>query len=203
MGLRQRISKMWASDCTCRAKFSLLAFVGSPLFVGVTGFLVVGNAAFIGYQTDAHFQRLSDRHALEPAIINHINRAFAICFVTEVIMRLLARRTGFFTAHDWKWNLFDAGLVCTSVLDEVLAAEVNFSASRVFRVFRTARVLRIIRIVPSFRELREMLGSILGSLRSVCWAITLLSLIMYLFCGFVHARCHQHYRARWCNGAEI
>jgi len=58
---------------------------------------------------------------------------------------------------------------------------VNFSASRVLRVFRMARVLRIVRVVESFQELREMLCSILGSLKSVCWAITLLAIIMYLF----------------------
>jgi len=93
----------------------------------------------------------------------------------------LAHKVQFFIASDWKWNVFDLTLVGLSVMDELMASQVNLSASRIIRVFRMARVLRIIRIVEAFRELREMLCTIIVSLRSVFWALVLLLLVMYLF----------------------
>jgi len=77
--------------------------------------------------------------------------------------------------------VFDAVLVATSVIDELLTTQVDLSHVRMLRVFRMASVLRIIRIIETFRELREMLCAVIASVKSIFWAFVLLCSIMYLF----------------------
>jgi len=187
--LRQRVSMAIQKSATLYTRNGgrscLDSIVENPCFTGIIGVVVILNSLFIGAQAHEHFKRLSatttGTTTEQSLLFKRINQVFACIFVAELSFRLLAHRLRFFTGDNWKWNIFDAILVCTSALDELLQTGVNFSASRVLRVFRMARVLRIVRVVESFRELREMMCSILGSLKSVCWAITLLAIIMYLF----------------------
>eukprot|EP00415_Alexandrium_ostenfeldii_P000604 UN0604 len=57
----------------------------------------------------------------------------------------------------------------------------NISAQRVIRVVRVVRVARVIRIMRFFRELRMMIFSILGSMKSLLWAMLVLAMTFYLF----------------------
>jgi len=183
--LSQRVSaSMQKSAVLCKINGSngcLVSIAESPCVTGFITVAVILNSLFIGAQVHENFKRLSKPTAEEPPLFKYVNQAFACIFVTELSLRLIAHKLRFFTGEDWRWNVFDAMLGCTSAIDVLLERGVNLSASRIFRVFRMARVLRIIRVVESFHELREMLCSILGSLKSLCWAITLLGIIMYLF----------------------
>eukprot|EP00931_Biecheleriopsis_adriatica_P110578 TRINITY_DN84870_c0_g1_i1.p1 TRINITY_DN84870_c0_g1~~TRINITY_DN84870_c0_g1_i1.p1 ORF type:complete len:327 (-),score=59.95 TRINITY_DN84870_c0_g1_i1:150-983(-) len=49
------------------------------------------------------------------------------------------------------------------------------------RVARLLRLVRIVRVVSFFRSLRVLIQSIIGTLKSVVWALLLLILIMYTF----------------------
>jgi len=69
----------------------------------------------------------------------------------------------------------------TLALDEIVNSTLDLSAARILRVFRMVRVLRIIRIVGPLCELREMLCSLIAALKSMCWSLLLLSLVLYLF----------------------
>jgi len=182
--ISQRVAsfvKRCASLCQKPTHDSLLNFVESSGFFGFTGVLIILNSCFIGYQTDIQFKQAMSETNDPRTASSYLSRAFAALFLAELLLRLLARRMNFFTASDWKWNSFDAFLVVTSVMDEVMTSQVNFSATRILRVFRMARVLRIIRIVGAFRELREMLCSVISSLKSIFWALVLLCLVIYLF----------------------
>lgn len=57
----------------------------------------------------------------------------------------------------------------------------NFSFMRVLRILRLIRIIRVIRILRLIGELRTIVASILGSLRSLCWTVVLLFLLVYVF----------------------
>ena len=57
----------------------------------------------------------------------------------------------------------------------------NFRLMRLIRVGRLFRVVRIMKVVRLFRSLRTLVQSLVGTLKSLAWAMVLLSLIMYIF----------------------
>lgn len=118
-----------------------------------------------------------------PNFFRIVNRVFTACFCAELLIRLLAYRIVWFTGEDWKWNVFDALLVLSAIVQEVFESA-NISFIRVLRVVRVIRVARIIRVLRFFRELRRMVCAIGACLASLTWAFLLLLLIMYIFAVF-------------------
>merc|ERR1719410_2607233 len=69
-----------------------------------------------------------------------------------------------------------------AVIENVASNETGgISSLRVLKGLRIFRVLRVIRVLRFFRDLRMMACSIMQSLGSLCWAMLLLLVIMYLF----------------------
>lgn len=59
-------------------------------------------------------------------------------------------------------------------------ANSNLRALRLLRVGRLFRVVRIIRVVKFFRSLRTLVHSLVGTLRSLFWALLLLFLVTHV-----------------------
>lgn len=57
----------------------------------------------------------------------------------------------------------------------------NFALIRVMRMVRIVRIARIVRILRFFKELRLMIYSIMGSLKTLLWVELVLSLMFYMF----------------------
>ena len=89
-----------------------------------------------------------------------INWSLTRGFAPELLNRMLALRWYWLTSADKAWNLFDAMLLFTALLQEVLNG-MNLSILRIFRILRVARVARVVRVVRFFTQLLRMLLSIL------------------------------------------
>lgn len=63
--------------------------------------------------------------------------------------------------------------------------KIDLSGLKVLRMLRLARILRIVKVVRFFSELRIMVNGVIGSARSLCWALLLILLVNFLF------HCHQ------------
>lgn len=64
----------------------------------------------------------------------------------------------------------------------------NVSFMRVLRLMKMCKLLRMIRLMKAFRELRLILDSIMGSLKSMLWAIVLVLTVSFMFgIAFVQA----------------
>lgn len=113
---------------------------------------------------------------------------FGIAFAVEITVRMLALELRFFVGYEWRWNLFDVGLVLSSITELSFSSSqsMNWNLSfirvvRVLRLVRSFRMIRILRFASVFRELRLMLLAILSSAKPLLWAILLLVFIVYLF----------------------
>jgi len=104
-------------------------------------------------------------------------------FILELLVRVGAHQGQFCAGQDWKWNLFDAIMVCASLLELGLLVSFNLSYIRLLRVLRVARSLRMIHLIkfPGLRNLRLMLMAIIGSAVPLLWAGLVLVILMFFF----------------------
>jgi hypothetical protein len=92
--------------------------------------------------------------------------------------------------HDWKWNIFDSTIVLLHLMDVILEHALgndssvrmpkNVNFMRILRILRLVRIVRLVRVLRYFQELRTMVSSIIGSLKSLLWTIVLVALLIYV-----------------------
>jgi len=146
--------------------------------------VVILNTSFIGWQVQHHAV-----HEAPPASQSAIEFVFCMVFLTEILVRWWPEGRYFFSSADWGWNLFDSVVVFMMLAEEALQVAMEHSASflsklsmvRILRVVRIVRVIRVIRVLKFFRELRMMIHQILGSLKSLLWAMLVLVMMFYVF----------------------
>lgn len=159
-------------------------FVGSASFDYLSGALVLGNAVVIGVQTDHMAQTTNE---LPPIHFRIMDSIFCVLFTSELLCRFVASGWSLFSRANWKWSTFDCLLVGLQIVDEIVSyattgsSGLNFSFMRVLRILRLIRVLRIIRILRLIGELRAIVSSIMGSLRSLAWTVVLIFMMVYIF----------------------
>jgi len=91
----------------------------------------------------------------------------------------------FCRTESWVWNVFDATLVLVQLGEQIIGFFANvgvnkLSMMRILRVLRLVRIVRMVRILRLIGELRTLVASLAGSIRSLCWTVLLLILIMYV-----------------------
>jgi len=182
----------------CRRHIS--RFVQGASFDYISGALVVLNAITLGLQTDWQARHVT---AEVPMGFRVIEIFFCVVFTLEVLLRIVGYGCDFFARQHVMWHLFDSFLVITQLLEEFMraieslgwietadesgksssggsAVTSNLGVLRVVRILRLIRVMRLMRIVRLVGELRTLVSSIVGSLKSLIWAVALLFLMMYV-----------------------
>lgn len=168
--------------------------VNTKRFNFVVFTLIVANAALIGYE--AHINMLESleqfnghRHGNfensyeRPSWLAVADVIFNIGFILELGFRLLAHEGHFCIAQEWRWNMFDAFMVGSSMVEIVLLISFNVGYIRVLRVLRVARSFRMIHLLKftHLRNLRLMLRAVIGSAIPLLWAGVILMIVMFLF----------------------
>jgi len=156
--------------------------VAHKLFDLTSALLIISNAAFIGVQAQCCSHPDNENETL-----NACFSVYTILFLIELLIRLFAFRLDFFIDQTWAWNLTDFVIVLISVLEAIIQLAAGdagdgaqgFSMVRMVRIMRIVRIVRIIRIFRFFKDLRVLVLSIMSAMRSLFWALILLSLIMY------------------------
>eukprot|EP00435_Cladocopium_sp_Y103_P059700 s1541_g21.t1 len=154
--------------------------------------VVLTNSLYLGVQLEYHAVA---KDSSADTLFLYIHIVYAVLFTVEVGLRLLA--DGFwkyFCASEWAWNLLDVFIVSSSWIELIIdvltpgtpgtpnrGTNTNLRLIRLLRVGRLFRVVRIIRVVRLFRSLRTLVQSLVGTLKTLFWALLLLFLIMYIF----------------------
>jgi len=83
---------------------------------------------------------------------------------------------------DWHWNAFDSIVVIAQVLSEfAVVTNAGMNIFRLVRLLRLLRIARLFRIIHLVVELRSIVSSIVGSFRSVLWALLLFLVMIFSF----------------------
>jgi len=181
---------------------SLSRFTRSVKYEWASGTLIIVNALFMGLQTEIMAQKAREDAQLglklppaEPLSLMICAALFTAFFTFDLVIRWIGEGLfGFFQGGELGWCIFDIIIVGLSIVDSVFgfvtwsaekADEDNplgsISVLRVLRVARVVKLARVIRLMSFFRELRLMVYSILGCLKSLLWATLILSMTFYVF----------------------
>lgn len=159
----------------------LARIVQSENFDLFCGLMILINAVLIGAETEylTQHQQVSNE-------LRHSQAALNVWYIVEICLRLATQRCLFFYGNDSRWNLFDAFLVTTSLLDLVAESAIatNMNGTRVIRAIRLMRItrtLRVIRVLRYLAEFRRMVYAMSASLQTLFWSLVLLLFLMYTF----------------------
>ena len=115
-------------------------------------------------------------------VLYGFNVFFTAVFCLEAALKLFAYGLDYFKRG---WNIFDFTIALVSLLDVVLdsislALPVNPTLLRMLRVLRLAR---LVRLVKRLKNIRKLLMTILFAGPSLLNVITLLFVVMFVFCA--------------------
>eukprot|EP00443_Scrippsiella_acuminata_P101835 CAMPEP_0115603630 /NCGR_PEP_ID=MMETSP0272-20121206/16523_1 /TAXON_ID=71861 /ORGANISM="Scrippsiella trochoidea, Strain CCMP3099" /LENGTH=487 /DNA_ID=CAMNT_0003039151 /DNA_START=174 /DNA_END=1634 /DNA_ORIENTATION=+ len=198
-------------------KYSWRERVGSFVcrFDYVSGLLVFANAITLGVQTD-----FMARHVdldVVPLFFRILELFFCAVFTGEILLRIYVYRGYFFQMADWRWNLFDIVIVSMQVGEEALMVILNhvsepsqlfgvassLTVMRILRVMRLVRIIRLVRVMRLIGELRTLVMSIAGSMKSLCWAISLLFLLIYIIGVYITQIVSDHRASKRLTDAAV
>eukprot|EP00929_Paragymnodinium_shiwhaense_P048465 TRINITY_DN24498_c0_g1_i1.p1 TRINITY_DN24498_c0_g1~~TRINITY_DN24498_c0_g1_i1.p1 ORF type:complete len:712 (+),score=183.99 TRINITY_DN24498_c0_g1_i1:81-2216(+) len=170
---------------------NLTEVISSTRFDNAVGFVILLNAVVIGLQTE--YQAVEQTEEV-PLVFFIFEQLFCIWFTGELTLRLFVFRFRFFSLWQagWLWNYFDFFVVSAQLAEialDLIARNIEFDAKnlrvlRVLRILRLVRILRVVRVLHLISELRTIVSSISGSLKSLGWTIVLLLLLIYIVAVF-------------------
>lgn len=193
--------RTWRSSLWSDEKDTHLGhFITSTTFDAVCATVICINACTMGYAAQDEMDQVLERlratgplatisaEGLQSNSLRLLSYSFSAFYALELFLKLKVFRLRFFCNEDKLWNLLDTFLLLTAVYDIVLdivreatGFRMNMTWMRVLRLLKMLKMLRMVRVMKFFRELRIMLYSIVGSVRTLFWSILMLMLIMYIF----------------------
>lgn len=180
---------------------SLVEHPGFDIFFGI---VVLTNAAFLGIDLQLTLTGSDGDELLSLRIIQYL---YTFLFAAELLLRVVAHGKGFLFSEDWMWSVLDIFIVMTSlwevvagILQEVVESDVGsingISSLKAARIIRLTRILKTVRVIRLFRfvlALRTLITSIFSTMKSLFWALMLLTLIVYVF-AILFAQAINDYR---------
>ena len=161
--------------------------VSSTYFEWFCASLILLCALLIGAEAHWNIQNIGVQ---PPVTFRVLNTSFNLLFTIELVLRVLVEGAPFLSWYNpsLHWNVMDTILVAVALVEEfilVMAAassesSLDLSALKALRMLRLARILRVVKVVRFFSELRIMVNGVIGSARSLCWALILIVLVNFL-----------------------
>ena len=114
-------------------------------------------------------------------IANLMNEIFSWCFVFEMVIKLLGLGIKEYTRDSF--NIFDAILVVISMVDFaiLLTADGEGGSGGALSAFRGVRLLRVFKLARSWKSFRDLLQTILLTLKQITTFSILLLICMFIF----------------------
>lgn len=194
--LHQTYSEKTERPAGCSCQQFIRWLVRSHRFGLFSAAAIIANSIIIGFQTHLQMRHLlyTGTPVYETAAM-YIEVVFTLWFGIEVLLRGFAEGLRpFFQGKEHCWNIFDLSLALQGAMEVVLNFSGHLSHLRMLRLLRMIKLLRVIRLVRGMSELRFILCSIMGSVKSTFWASFMLLMITYMFgvifvqvvVGYVH-----------------
>eukprot|EP00930_Biecheleria_cincta_P002112 TRINITY_DN103157_c0_g1_i1.p1 TRINITY_DN103157_c0_g1~~TRINITY_DN103157_c0_g1_i1.p1 ORF type:complete len:722 (-),score=146.13 TRINITY_DN103157_c0_g1_i1:67-2187(-) len=177
---------------TCRGRFQarVARVVLATWFDMLISFFIILNAITIGVQSDWMVRQIGQK---EPFAFVVVEKVYLFVFLAELVARWVALGFAkFYFGPEWKWAWFDSIIVGLQVFEEISILALgeagaadsggggNFGFLRILRILRLLRIMRLVRILRFVQELRTMVSSIAGSMKSLVWTLVLMFLMMYV-----------------------
>jgi hypothetical protein len=124
-----------------------------------------------------------DMHPMSAGLVSFVegaNTVFTWIFIVEMCLKLVG--LGFRGYMSDSFNIFDFVIVWFSIVEMIMEATGGQGgAGGGISALRTFRLLRVFKLARSWKELRQLLETILESVRDAANATVLLLIIMFIF----------------------
>ncbi|VDD78005.1 unnamed protein product [Mesocestoides corti] len=125
---------------------------------------------------------LTSEHYGQPLWLDAFQRdaniVFVVLFTIEMLLKMYS--LGVRCYFDYMFNRFDCFVVICSIL-EIVFIMTNLMPPLGVSVFRCARLLRVFKVTRYWNSLRNLVGSLLASMRSIASLLVLLFLFIVIF----------------------
>eukprot|EP00929_Paragymnodinium_shiwhaense_P014853 TRINITY_DN12281_c0_g1_i1.p1 TRINITY_DN12281_c0_g1~~TRINITY_DN12281_c0_g1_i1.p1 ORF type:complete len:785 (+),score=156.73 TRINITY_DN12281_c0_g1_i1:134-2356(+) len=158
--------------------------VCTKAFESLSSLVISLNTIFIAYTSNYAMENIDNPETLTMQVIDI---AFCAFYLVELMLRILVFKGSYLCSTEWTWNSLDIMLVAVSVQELIVTAGVsssekrpNMSFLRILRVMKMMKLFRVVRLLRMFRELRLIWDSIVGCLRPLFWATTLIVAVSFM-----------------------
>lgn len=178
-------------------KPTLKDFIRSPRYELLSATVILLNAAFIVWETQRRAILAATRIDLnsDEILFGIAANIFCVLFVVDLVLRMQAQGGRFFRSSERNWNMFDVFVSATACAEAMVhwytfASSTpsslrlflrKFSMLRILRLLRVVRMTRATRVIRFLGELRLMVFSLTGSLKSLAWSVVLILIILLVF----------------------
>lgn len=169
--------------------------------------LILLGTAFVAWEADWWARnpkagREGEHGEKEPAYFVVLGAVLFMLFLLDIIFRIGAERSSIWLSRNFVWNSLDLVLMTLAFVEVVIqwceqtthVTMETLQARTVLRkllMFRTVRLLHVIRgtrsvfVLRFARELRLMLFSLTGAVKSLIWAVLLICFVILIFSVFL------------------
>jgi len=158
----------------------LAMIVDSACFEAICSCMILANAVLAVFAANHDMEHLGEK---QPVFFTSTEAACVTWYTLEILLKISVHGCYFFIGQFWRWNIFDTFLVVLALYDQILSNVANMDPAfmRTMRVLKVAKISRTVRLLRFFSELRLILNSLMGSLHSLFWSLSMLCLIFYIF----------------------
>lgn len=190
VGVARVHSRDFAAECCWRHDL-VVRLVHSGAFAASISCLIGASAVFTGYSVDCQIR--GALHVYDdgsagmfqiPWWHDLVEGTLVILFAIELLLTFYADGPHLFLCGRYcLWNITDTFVVIASLLALMLPT-FSFTFLKVLSLFKVGRALRVLKIVRHFRlfrKLRILLAAVVNCLVFMCWAIVVLSVVVFAF----------------------
>jgi len=158
----------------------LARFVDSSPFEAICSVMILANAVLAVFAANYEMANLRER---PPFVMTILEVTFVSWYTLEIILKFAVHGFYLYVGEFWQWNLFDTFLVLLALYDQILSnmSDMDPTFLRTMRILKVAKISRTVRLLRFFSELRLILKSLMGSLNSLFWSMSMLVLVFYIF----------------------
>lgn len=185
-------SKLHASSPEPTTKIQRLR--GSRCFELFWFFAIIASAVHIGVEVQTESELAGNSDSNSTAALTGIGIGFSLLFILELLLRFFSKPrcwNFYMRSSQSGWHLFDTVVAGFCLVDVVFATMLlvdpsspqirNVRFVRLLRIVRIMRAVRIVKVARHVAPLRTLLQSIMGTARSLLWAMVLLCILVYIF----------------------
>eukprot|EP00930_Biecheleria_cincta_P085608 TRINITY_DN74995_c0_g1_i1.p1 TRINITY_DN74995_c0_g1~~TRINITY_DN74995_c0_g1_i1.p1 ORF type:complete len:590 (+),score=106.27 TRINITY_DN74995_c0_g1_i1:53-1822(+) len=188
-----------ASSKKEEVEFTWEAFLQGNRFHTIVSALVILNLISLGLETDNEARNFDQP---KPKVFRFSELCFLIIFVLELLLRFAVYRWDILSQMDANLTILDFAAVALQLINTYDPGifgnyDINFLC---FRAFRLSRALNAMHVTQNnsmgnlISELRMILSTLVGSLRSLLWVGGFLLLTTYCFSNYIMKILSHHWK---------
>jgi uncharacterized membrane protein (GlpM family) len=152
-----------------------MEIISHQLFDGIIMFVIILNTVVLAMDS---YPKYNDGVLL---FLSYLNLVFTVIFTAEIVLKMTALGIKEFSKEGF--NLFDLGIVITSIIQLVIQSQSSNQHSKgggIFLIFRTFRVFRIFKLFK-IGDMRMLLDSIIFTVSTIGPYVVFLLFFLYIF----------------------